>query len=110
MSYELRWGPPKPQAELGPHEGLADCLLVISINGTPGGPGALSLQAMVLGPDGTEPARPSVLHAAATYLLSAIEEQMGDLPPDATRDARIMHQSIERGLKELRRPFMERTL
>jgi hypothetical protein len=73
MSYHFpQPGPPKPKAELGPNEGLTDTLVLISILGTPGGPGPLSIQWFPLGPDGLEPVTPALaINVAMAVLTSA---------------------------------------
>lgn len=91
LSYALTIGKPKPPTALTPNEGLADTLLVLSVVGTPGGPGPLSIMPMVLGPDGAEGLSPVLAHMAATALLSRIEfdgSRLGESARAALEDLR----------------------
>ena len=75
MSYVLRCGPPKLPKALGPDEGLADRLVVISVVGLPGtGPG--SYMPIQLGPQGAEPLDPSIVLHATVVLLTVLQQNL----------------------------------
>ena len=73
MSYLLRTGPPKPQADLSDDEGLTDVLVVHSIMGRAGGPGALSVMTMRLDADGFGDISDAEAFHLAVVLLAQIE-------------------------------------
>ena len=93
MAYRLTGLPPKPRDALAYDEGLTDHLLAVSITGTPGGPGALSIAPMVVGPSGAEDLTPQMaFHVAVSLLIVA--EQDSTLGAAAARSALAAIRSI----------------
>ena len=91
MSYVMPCpGPPKPKELLTEQEGLTDCLLVVSILGTPGGPGPLSLMPVQLGPNGAE----EITCATALSVASALLARFDGRHPAATAGIQAIRRVI----------------